>query len=210
VVCKFEKTFQSACFYLIFINLCLDGTSSVTFLPYIGSNYRKEYIIPNYIGESLSAMIPSIAGIVQGVGQDLGCKNVTTNKTEIINSTLVYFNETTLESLPLVPYFSVSVYYVFLFVLLCISVTAFTLLNFLPLSKNARKENLMAILPADNKNFGKSSEKVINISSVENISSTTSIVQKLENAEKKIVPKPNRNEQILLLGIILGVSFVGK
>ena len=55
----------------------LDGTSSVTFLPYIGGNFIKEYIIPNYIGESLASLIPSVLSLIQGLGQDPGCQNVT-------------------------------------------------------------------------------------------------------------------------------------
>ena len=137
-------------------------------------------------------MLPSIAGIIQGVGQDVGCINVTSSS-----------NETELEQLPLVPYFSVSIYYILLFILLCISVTAFTLLNFLGVSKSARKINLESISPKLESDFNTDTNEY-NIN--EKVSSKNTIIEKIENSKIK---KPNRNEQMLLLGIILCVSFVG-
>ena len=180
-----------------------DGTSSVTFLQYIAENFKKEYIIPNYIGESLSAMIPSVFGIIQGVGQDLGCRNVTKKDN--------YSGHTELEPIPLVPYFSVSNYYIILFVLLSISVIAFTLLSFLPLSKTARKKDLITIVPKSD-DFNDYTKTEINDNQ---ISSTASIIQKdnyndnyLISTTKKVAT-PTRNEQIILLGLVFSVSFIG-
>lgn len=95
-------------------------------MPYIGLNFAKEYLIPNYIGESLAALIPSVLSLLQGLGQDPGCYNFTdpdTNKTELVPNTIV-------------PNYSVQLYFFLMFGLLCISTTSFSLLNF---SKNVLK-----------------------------------------------------------------------
>ena len=109
-----------------------DGTSSVTFLPYIGSNFVKEYIIPNYIGESLAALVPSVISLMQGLGQTPPCHNVTT--TDANNQSV-----TKLTPMDITPNFSVSLYFVFMFGLLCVSTISFTLLNFSRLAKRERK-----------------------------------------------------------------------
>ena len=140
-------------------------------------------------------MLPSLLGIIQGVGQDLGCINVTIN------------NKTELEPIPLVPNFSVSVYYIILFILLCISLTAFSLLKFLPLSRQARKQNLISsINPEYNYDINNSENK---------ISSTVSIIEKESVQDpikevKKPSSKPTLKEQKILLTIIFMVSLVGK
>lgn len=98
-------------------------------MPYIGLNFAKEYLIPNYIGESLAALFPSVLSLIQGLGQDPGCYNYTdpdTNVTELIPA-------------PIVPTYSVQLYFFFMFGLLCVSTTAFSLLNFLPYAIGERK-----------------------------------------------------------------------
>lgn len=99
--------------------------STLTFLPYIGEHFSKEYIIPNYIGESLSSLIPGILAISQGLQtSDEHCKSLAANLTS---------NQTISESLVINlhrPNFSVSVYFFLMFVLLTFSIFAFTLLNF--------------------------------------------------------------------------------
>lgn len=117
-----------------------DGTSSVTFMPYIGLNFVKEYMIPNYIGESLAALIPSILSLIQGLGQDPGCRNTTDAET----------NQTVLIPNDIVPNYSVSVYFLLMFSLLCISTTAFSLLNFSKVAINERKHNKSSKLGQEN------------------------------------------------------------
>lgn len=117
--------------YILSLTLgLLDGTSSVTFMPFIGTYYKKEYIIPIYVGESLSAMIPSVLGLIQGIGKDPGCRNVSISQ-----------NETQLYPIPLKPKYSVSVYYLFLFLLLTISTIGFTLLKYARVSQKALQDN---------------------------------------------------------------------
>jgi hypothetical protein len=86
------------------------------------SGLKKEYIIPYYIGETLYYVIPSVIAIVQGTGEDNnGCRNVTS---------FVNFTESvTLEPMPLTPRFSVSVFFLIIFMFLLMSTVAFLVLN---------------------------------------------------------------------------------
>ena len=61
-------------------------------MPYIGLNFVKEYLIPNYVGESLAALIPSVLSLIQGLGHDPGCFNQTdplTNLTQLFPGTII-------------------------------------------------------------------------------------------------------------------------
>lgn len=139
---------RSVGLYILNFSLAiLDGTSSVTFLPYIGGNFAKEYMIPNYIGESLAALVPSTIALAQGLGQNPGCHNVTTA------------NGTHLEPIQIKPNFSVQVYFLLMFVLLIISASSFTFLNFSKVAIRSRKPDSISskinkrVNPA---NFGES------------------------------------------------------
>jgi hypothetical protein len=117
--------------------LLLDGTSTVTFMPYIALNFYKEYLIPNYIGESLAALIPSALSLIQSFGQDPGCFNYTDpalNQTQLI------------PGYPQ-PTYSVSVFFLFMFALLCASTASFTMLNYSKLGKREsdKKKSLDAL-----------------------------------------------------------------
>ena len=113
--------------------------STLTFLPYIGENFSKEYIIPNYIGESLSSLVPGILAMIQGTRTE-SCSN-TTNTSQYNSNSMLYLNNTSLKN-PLSesqPRFSVSVYFILMFLLLCISIFSFAMLNCLKSARNARK-----------------------------------------------------------------------
>lgn len=103
--------------------------STVTFLPYIGSYFSKEYIIPNYIGESLSSLIPGLLAIIQGTNKDDHCN--------LFNNSISNYTLTTRKG----PKYSVSVYFILMFSLLCISIIAFTVLNFSKRAIMARKSS---------------------------------------------------------------------
>lgn len=97
-------------------------------MPYVSESFKKEYIIPYYIGETLFGVIPSFLAIVQGVGDDSTCENVTNSD-----------NVTSLEPTPMHPMFSISVYFIIIFVFLALSSVAFVLINCLDLSENSEK-----------------------------------------------------------------------
>ena len=112
-----------------------DGTSTVTFLPYIGGMFIKEYIIPNYIGESLAALIPSVLSLAQGATQEAICQNET------------FFNETSnanytnLVPFPIQPNYPVSTFFILMFILLVVSTASFTYLNYSKYAIKHRKQN---------------------------------------------------------------------
>lgn len=124
--------------------------STITFLPYIGEHFVKEYIISNYVGESLSSLVPGVLGILQGI------ESITSDNCSLANSTLTNVtnstsNETTSLNLELTDpttgvetpklRFSVSVYFFFMFGLICLSAVSFTIINFWERMRAKRKVN---------------------------------------------------------------------
>jgi hypothetical protein len=170
-------------------------------------------MIPNYIGESLAALIPAFLSLAQGLGQNPGCRNVTYLETNM--TTNLTANVTKLEPIQIQPNFSVDVYFILLFLLLSISMLSFTMLNFCNVSKRSRMKNPSfskidnrvkptsnSILTSDelefNSKINDSKEKIIqqDISA----SSGTLDTSKLE--------KDNKLEKRILFSIILSVSFI--
>jgi riboflavin transporter 2 len=199
---------------LIVLNFLLafvDGTSSVTFLPYIGSNFIKEYIIPNYIGESLAALIPACLSLAQGLGQSPGCHNVT----RAVNSTT---NVTTLEAIDIIPNYSVSVYFILLFILLFISTVSFTMLNFCSVSKRCRinsknvvnNEPKNKVNPDDCHMISSSNEDIEFKEPCCSNMSKKRIVRESETAllSDDFNKSKDDSEKLILLSIILCVSFI--
>lgn len=105
--------------------------STLTFLPYIGEHFSKEYIIPNYVGESLSSLIPGVLALLQGFKQDDDCDNQKFNNSSNFSSLAQNSNKKSYK-----PRYSVFLYFIFMFLLLLISVLSFSVLNH---SKYARK-----------------------------------------------------------------------
>ena len=105
----------------------VDTTSSVVFLPYMAV-YKVHYMTAFYIGEGLSGLIPGIVGLIQGVGSDPECKNVSF---VVHNSTTGQnYTEYKIEAVYPPPLFSVEVFFFFLYGMLLVSGMAFTCLNF--------------------------------------------------------------------------------
>ena len=105
----------------------VDCTSSVVFLPYMAI-FKPQYMTAFYIGEGLSGLVPGLVGLVQGVGSDPECQN----KSVIIHNATTGINETVYEIVAVYkpPLFSVEVFFFFLFIMICVSGLAFTILNF--------------------------------------------------------------------------------
>jgi riboflavin transporter 2 len=102
----------------------LDCTSSVSFADYI-QKFRKEFTSSLFLGESLTSIIPSLLAIAQGNGQ-LHChppKNGT-NTTEAVYE---------------VARFSVSIYFLCLFLFLTLSLISFILLQWTSIAQNTRQ-----------------------------------------------------------------------
>jgi riboflavin transporter 2 len=115
---------STALLILAFFLSLLDCTSSISFADYI-QRFRKEFTSTMFLGESLTSILPSLLAIVQGNGQ-LRCIQSTngTNTTEAIYETAR---------------FSVSIYFLCLFILLTISFIAFVLLQWTSITQNARQ-----------------------------------------------------------------------
>lgn len=185
--------------------------STLTFLPYIGEHFTKEYIIPNYIGESLSSLIPGILAMAQGLQtSDEHCKSsasLTTNLTA---------NLTAITTPPLVvnlhrPNFSVSVYFFLMFVLLLFSILAFTMLNFSKSAVAHRKAPKItrisfAAVDNENENGDDNDDEDEGIDSM----SIDQIMPHTLNHHVEVVndPKQRRFEVRVLLILIFFVTFM--
>ncbi|KAG7520413.1 hypothetical protein JOB18_028715 [Solea senegalensis] len=129
-------TYSTAFFILTFFLSLVDCTSSVTFLPFM-MHLPANYITTFYIGEGLSGLVPGIIALAQGVGI---AKCVNSSQT-VANNTGedVWFLQTEYLS----PNFSTEVFFVFLTVMMCISLAAFVALNRLPRTAEPSTENLV-------------------------------------------------------------------
>lgn len=124
-------------------------------MPWIGKKFVTEYLVANYVGESFSNLIPSILGLIQGIGQDKGCFNTTITKFN--NETNETFYEIQLEHIRSQPRFSILVYYLIIAALILISIVAFTVLVFTEFarkhyrSKETEAAAAVATVNAENK-----------------------------------------------------------
>lgn len=122
----------------LFIFSCLlalvDCTSSVVYLPYM-NNFNSRYTSAYYFGQGLSGFIPSVAGLIQGIGSEPECVNKTifSNNSSTSNSSVPEYKE---------PNFSVSSFMLLLCGVLCVSLTAFTILHFCYRKRFSLEKNL--------------------------------------------------------------------
>jgi riboflavin transporter 2 len=200
-----------------------DGTSSVTFLPYIVQMFKKEYVLPNYIGESLSAMLPGLMGIGQGLGQDPGCTEIisTTNDSiasqpMVINVTLGnttrYFVRNSLK-----PNFSVTIYFGIMFLLLLASVLAFTFLHYLPVSRRSRRLSMIMAStgPSATTAVAYSSLKsdidrisYTSLSSLMDEQRVDPTLQTIGGPTLNMQTAPSRRQQVVLLSVNFVIAFL--
>ncbi len=110
----------------------VDSMSVVIFLPYI-SRFKPQYITAFFMGEGMCQLIPSLISLLQGVGEDPICLNVT----QINYNQTGNFSYTTFLIYPEYPdpRFSVQAFLLFMFGIMLCSSLAFTLLHFLPYCK---------------------------------------------------------------------------
>ncbi|KAK2140982.1 hypothetical protein LSH36_1190g00095 [Paralvinella palmiformis] len=129
---------STALFVLASFLALVDCTSSVVYLPYMGQ-YKPQYMTAFYIGEGLSGMIPGFVGLIQGVQSNPECLNVSvviTNITTGENTT----DYRIMAEYPQ-PTFSVQTFFFFLFAMMLISGTSFTLLHFHPFGRKERRKS---------------------------------------------------------------------
>lgn len=107
-------------------------------MPFISHHYSKEYIIPNYIGESLSSFIPSLLALIQSHNRHGHCLSSSSSSSSLIhyqNGSLAA-NLTTLDQqqqqqqyIQPDPNYSVSTFFLLMLCLLLISTSGFVYLN---------------------------------------------------------------------------------
>ena len=96
-------------------------------IPYM-ANFKVQYMSAFYIGEGMCGFLPSMVGLIQGIGSDPDCRNfssVITNETTGENTT--EYNVWPVYEPPL---FSVEIFFVFLLCMLVMSCISFSILNF--------------------------------------------------------------------------------
>ena len=130
----------------------------MSFLPYISENFAKEYIIPNYIGESMSSLLPGLLSIAQGSIKDEECFNSALNSTYNNGTNIMDHSQLN---------FSVSVYFLLMFALLCLSIISFSLINFLKISIKQRKIQPMESQNKQSQSYNlKNSKRIYTIDSL--------------------------------------------
>ncbi|OXU19370.1 hypothetical protein TSAR_015344 [Trichomalopsis sarcophagae] len=113
----FGSDHSTALLGLMFISSFVGCTSSVLFMPYM-RNYREIYLVSYLVGEGLSGFLPSIVALIQGVGGNPECVNVTKPGSEIKFET--QYPE---------PRFSSRAFFIFLGSLLFLSLASFVSLT---------------------------------------------------------------------------------
>ncbi|CAG2121184.1 unnamed protein product [Medioppia subpectinata] len=89
------------------------------------AHFKSKYLMSYLIGQGLSGLIPSIVAIIQGIGGNPECVAPTAGA----NTTVAHYPE---------PRFSVSVFFIFLLVMVLLSWFAFVLLNHLKACQSER------------------------------------------------------------------------
>lgn len=135
----FGKEHSTALLSLMFVTALVGCTSSVLFMPYM-RNYREIYLVSYLVGEGLSGFVPSAVALIQGIGNNPGCVNVTMPGS---NLTFVPAKSD--------PRFSSQIFFIFIGTLLCLSFLSYLGLNALPIARGERVRlpNSIEMLPTD-------------------------------------------------------------
>lgn len=123
----FGKPHSTALLSLLFVSALVGCTSSVLFMPYM-RNYREIYLVSYLVGEGLSGFLPSIVALIQGVGGNGKCRNITSP-----GSTELKFEE---YHPP--PRFSLATFFLFVGTILLTSFLSFVGLNNLRVARQER------------------------------------------------------------------------
>lgn len=116
-----------ALFILTFFNALVGCFSSVLFMPYL-RNFGEQFLVSYFVGEGLSGVLPSMIALVQNIGETFECeisKNITLNSSDLT--------------------FSSNDYFLFIFIILFLSLTSFAILEYTSFVKKAKcKSDLYA------------------------------------------------------------------
>jgi len=117
-----DKDRSTGLFISVFFLSLVDCTSSVLFLPYMAS-FKQMYLNSYLIGEGMSGFVPSLAALAQGVSGNPEC----------VNGTMVEVADQAR--------FSTSAFFMFLMVMMLLSLMAFLCLQYLPLTQTEKVIN---------------------------------------------------------------------
>ncbi|XP_076657525.1 solute carrier family 52, riboflavin transporter, member 3 [Halictus rubicundus] len=136
----FGNEHSTALLSLMFVTAIVGCTSSVLFMPYM-RNYREIYLVTYLIGEGLSAFIPSMVALIQGVGGNPTCLNVTTPESPHVEFMPDYPD----------PRFSCQAYFIFTGTLLFLCYLSFLGLNNMSIAigECVKPPGSMETLPTD-------------------------------------------------------------
>jgi len=190
----------------------------MTFLPYIGEHFAKQYIVPLYIGESVSSSIPSLIVFFQGstnpdegactINQQLSAtteENLVAPKRQYFvhqkhNLTAIKTAENVLpQTLKTHPNFSVSIFFLIIAGLMLFSSLAFFYIDVKYAKKKLMKEELLTKI--DEKRKEAKERQAFLKQDIKN--------QKLENDIEAKIESPNRRhlvEKITLFVISFFIS----
>lgn len=107
----------------VFFSALVGCFSSVLFMPYL-RDFDDVYIVSYFVGEGLSGVLPSVIALIQGVGERAACNIPLTNTTISLNSDLR---------------FSGHYYFLFLTLVLVLSLIAFIVLRYSPFIQSNKK-----------------------------------------------------------------------
>ena len=104
------------------LGVVTDGTVTVQY-PVFMEGFKSQYVSSIYVGDAICALSTACIGLVQGVGVN-ECINVS------LSTNLTDVNTYKVISVSSPPLFSVTVYYMFTFVITCTCIAAFIWVNF--------------------------------------------------------------------------------
>ncbi|KAL0109767.1 hypothetical protein PUN28_013437 [Cardiocondyla obscurior] len=151
----------------VFFNALVGCFSSVLFMPYL-RNFDHVYIVSYFVGEGLSGVLPSIVALIQGVGERETC-DILTNTTKIIS-----LNAPDLK-------FSGKYYFLFLALVLVLSLVAFIVLrysSFVQMNRSLR-HNLLTQIKVD---YSKRNEPDITVNAFRNNNVDHALAKESDNA----------------------------
>jgi len=117
-------------FVAVFFLALVDCTSSVLFLPYMAI-FKQIYLNSYLIGEGMSGFVPSIVALAQGVSGNPEC----------VNGTFIPVTDAAR--------FSTSTFFMFLMIMMVLSLVSFLLLHYLPTTRSER----VSTTPSSSTNF---------------------------------------------------------
>lgn len=147
----FNRNYSIYFFVFSFALASVGCTSSVLFLPFM-NKLPEMYLVPFFIGEGLSGLIPSIVALVQGIYKEGKCI-----KTVMPNGTVVqqyYYEE---------PLFTSKLFLIIIGVIMLISTVSFFYLNYF--SNFIKNSNNTDKLQTQNQN----SAEIVNLESLSTI-----------------------------------------